>query len=151
MNFSKSKNIDELRQIYCVLFSRIASRSMRDKKQQEDQMVLRVKQFIESNYMDPNLSLCAIAENEGLSADYVGDLFRNAESVPVAKYINQVRFRRAKTLLLATDAPVTEISQAVGFCNPQYFFTLFKSNYLMTPSEYRKGGGKAEPSNVGGA
>lgn len=140
MTFSKSKNIDELRQIYRVLFERIANQSMRQKKQQEKQTVLRVKQFIESNYMDPNLSLCAIAENIGLSVDYVGDLFRNAESVPVAKYINQVRFHRAKTLLLTTDASVAEISQTVGFCNPQYFFTLFKSNYHMTPNEYRKGG-----------
>ncbi|MNC49167.1 HTH-type transcriptional regulator YesS [compost metagenome] len=45
---------------------------------------------------------------------------------------------KAAELLKQTDYKSYEISEKVGYGNPQYFSVLFKKHYGMSPSDYRK-------------
>ena len=45
---------------------------------------------------------------------------------------------RAKELLRETDLPVTEICQAVGYSDQNYFSRVFKKHTRMGPNEYRR-------------
>lgn len=136
--YPSCENIEQLKGIYRSLFERVSAYSRSKKKRQEALLIDEIKRYIQQNYMDQGLSLGSIAEAECLSVDHAGDLFRSQENISIAKYINQVRFDHARALLLESDLPVSEIARKVGFSNPQYFFTLFKATYTMTPSEYRR-------------
>ena len=40
-------------------------------------------------------------------------------------------------LLEQTDIPISEIAERTGFGNSNYFYTVFKRQYSITPTEYR--------------
>jgi AraC family transcriptional regulator len=47
------------------------------------------------------------------------------------------RINRARRLLSAGTASITEISMSVGFSTPSHFATTFKQRVGVTPSAYR--------------
>ena len=55
-----------------------------------------------------------------------------------AKFINDVRMRKAKELLTNTSMNIKEIAYSVGYNNHDYFFTAFRHSTGQTPAEYRK-------------
>ena len=55
-----------------------------------------------------------------------------------SSYVNTERIKKASTLLLDTDYPLTKIAELVGYGDVYYFCKIFKKYRLMTPSEYRK-------------
>ena len=53
-------------------------------------------------------------------------------------YINALRINKAMQLLSETDMPVNEISDSLGFSNPNYFHKIFKQYMVTSPLVYRK-------------
>jgi len=69
-------------------------------------------------------------------AKYCGEL---VNSGPMA-YLNQCRLEHAaRALREKRGTSVTEIAMGVGFNSSQYFATLFRKRYQMTPMRYRAG------------
>ena len=64
-------------------------------------------------------------------------IFREYTGFAPAKYIQEVRFNKAKELLTNSSLSVKEIAIQMGFDNYEYFFTAFKRMVGMTPVEYR--------------
>ncbi|MNY60765.1 HTH-type transcriptional activator RhaS [compost metagenome] len=54
------------------------------------------------------------------------------------EFIRIIRIRRAATLLEKSQLTVSEIAYQVGFNNPKYFAKLFKDEYQVLPTEYRR-------------
>lgn len=135
--------LDDLKNLFAALFARVAELSMKHREQEEIDMVNRVRKFVEDNFFDINLSTLYIAESEGVSVNYLCDIFKRYDENTLQKYITQYRLDRSCELLRSTNMPVTGIAQAVGFATPQYFFTVFKSYYNMTPATYREQSEKA--------
>lgn len=138
MNFSACQNINDLHQLYRTLFKHIAEQNRQEREYQRIQMVHRTKQYINDNYIDPELSANSIAERENVSGEYLSDIFKATEHLSISKYIVQIRLNKAKKLLLETDISINEIARMVGFSNQQYFYTLFKTNFDMTPNRFRE-------------
>lgn len=138
MELAACETENELLQLYSVLFYRIAEQTARQKKEQEVQLLLRVKVFLETNYMDPDISPLSIAEAEGVQTDELSEAFKKSEGMSLSKYLLQIRMKKATQLLCSTNLSVKEIAKMVGFSNPQYFFALFKSAYGITPNSYRE-------------
>lgn len=148
MNFSACQNINDLHQLYRTLFKHIAEQYRQEREYQRMQMVQRAKQYINDNYIDPGLSVNSIAERENVSVEYLSDIFKATELLPISKYIVQVRLKKAKELLLGTDISVNEIAHMVGFSNQQYFYTLFKSKFNMTPNHFREDNQRQSLANI---
>jgi AraC-like DNA-binding protein len=68
---------------------------------------------------------------------YLGQLFKEYESMTIVDSINDRRLERAKLYLEQHDWNVNEIMVRVGFGNESYFYRLFKRKYGTTPKEYR--------------
>jgi AraC-like DNA-binding protein len=64
-------------------------------------------------------------------------VFREYTGFSPAKYIQEVRFNKAKEALTNSTLSVKEIAFMMGFDNYEYFFTAFKRMAGMTPAEYR--------------
>lgn len=96
-----------------------------------------VLEIIHTDYADGNLSPELIADRIGLSASHMQSVFRAETGTSVSRYLRQYRLEKAAQLLADTEIPVNTISEQTGFGNQNYFFTLFKKHYGVTPSEYR--------------
>lgn len=56
----------------------------------------------------------------------------------MAKYLNNIRIRKAKELLRTTDLQIQEIADQVGYFDSKYFSRQFKTATGMTPAQYRQ-------------
>lgn len=113
-------------------------RASDDALQQNDQLVKDVKLYIVEHYSEFNLSLNTIALHFHTSPNVLGRIFKTLVGKPVFQYITQIRLKRAEELLLQSGFTNKEIALACGFENTSYFYSLFKQELGLTPSEYRK-------------
>ncbi len=96
-----------------------------------------IKEVIQANYSNPNLSLQEISDRLKMSSAYVGRIFKRQETISVADYINEIRLLKSVMLLENHNLQVNEVSEKVGFSSPSYFFKLFKKRFGTTPKDYR--------------
>ena len=73
-----------------------------------------------------------------VSPDYFTKMFKESIGKTPIDYINGMRVNAAMELLCTTDMSMTEIADAIGFCNPNYFHKIFKQYMLTSPLAYRK-------------
>lgn len=64
--------------------------------------------------------------------------FKRATGYSPIEYVQHVRIEEAKRRLERTDAPIEDISWAVGYEDPSFFRRLFKRITLITPGAYRR-------------
>ena len=94
--------------------------------------------FINSHYMDEELSLNKVAHVANVSANHFSALFSQNMGQTFIEYLTTLRMSRAKELLRCTSKRSSEIAGEVGYKDAHYFSYLFKKTQGMTPSEYRK-------------
>lgn len=94
-------------------------------------------EFIERHY-DGRLLLQEVAGAAGLSQFHFCRMFKRIMNRTVQQFIQEVRLREAKRLLRDSDMPMTELSERVGFCNPNYFARVFREHTGTTPLRMRK-------------
>ncbi len=86
---------------------------------------------------EKQFTLSELATMVGLTPQYFCSLFKKATSQTPIEYINLIKLRHAKELLLQTALPVREIARCVGIEDASYFCALFKRAEHMTPLEFR--------------
>ena len=94
--------------------------------------------FIDSHYMDEEISLNRVAHAANVSANHFSALFSQNMGQTFIEYLTSLRMDKAKELLRCTSKRSSEIAGEVGYKDAHYFSYLFKKTQGMTPSEYRK-------------
>lgn len=102
-----------------------------------EELVVKVKGYIDDCFDREELSLEEITSQVHLSANYVSTLFKRYSGMNISDYIIKVRMEHAARFLADTNFKIYEIAEQIGYTNPQYFSVLFKKYYKMTPKEYR--------------
>lgn len=98
-------------------------------------------QYINNNiYFDLTLDNICTAIN--VSKYHFCRQFKSQLGVTVMQYILKTRIILAMDELINTNAPVTQISEKLGFSSVSYFCQIFKTTIGCTPLQYRK---KADP------
>lgn len=78
------------------------------------------------------------ANSLNYNADYLTQIVKSETGMPLCEYINSLRLKHAKNLLLNSDMRVSQIAFAVGFSDEKYFMKVFRKFENVTPSQYRK-------------
>lgn len=94
--------------------------------------------YMENNYMNP-IKIEEVAKISGYSTAYFSRLFQAQLNIPFSEYLNNIRLKHVKSLLISTDKSITDIALETGFRYPGNMTTLFKKVYGMTPNGFRKG------------
>lgn len=97
--------------------------------------------FLVMNYMQENLkeiSLADVAKHFNFSVSYCSRLIKSSTGVGFNDWKKTLRLRRAEHLLLSSNYTVSQISDYVGYANPESFIRVFKKEFHISPSEYRK-------------
>lgn len=92
---------------------------------------------IEKEFLNPSLSLVNIADTLKITQNYLGKLIRDYTGLSFNQYVNQKRLKYAANLLKNDSITIQEASENSGFSSTSYFIKLFKSEYGMTPNEYK--------------
>lgn len=89
---------------------------------------------INEAYMDPALTVAALAAASHMSETYFRTLFRRELGVCPKKYLLDLRLEHAQGLLNAGYDPVTVIAEKVGFRDAKNFSTSFRKRFGYPPS-----------------
>ncbi len=115
----------------------VVTRQSTDTLAINDRAVVKAVSFIRENLSQP-LHVAEIARHAGVSRRVLERRFHHHLERSPAEEIRRARLRKAQELLLNTDMPVPELSEAAGFGSPEYMAYVFRKECNMTPVEYRR-------------
>ena len=95
-----------------------------------------VLNHIQAHYME-NLTIDELAGICHFSRAHFMSFFHRYTGMTCVEYINRCRLYRAAQLLAETERPVMETALENGFHNISYFNKKFRSQFGVTPKEYR--------------
>lgn len=90
------------------------------------------------SHKSEQVTLKKAAELCHLSPSYFSRLFAKETSENFTVYLARLKIKWAKKLLEATDMPISQISDELGFNESGYFIKTFKKYEDITPAVYRK-------------
>lgn len=94
--------------------------------------------FIDSHYMEEDMSLNKAANAANVSSNHFSALFSQNMGQTFIEYLTNLRMNKAKEYLRCTSMRSSEIAGEIGYKDAHYFSYLFKKTQGMTPSDYRK-------------
>lgn len=107
------------------------------KENLEGEPIRIAKAYIQANF-SKQIRLEDIAAEAYVSPAYLGILFKQKTGCNLSDYFTEVRMEHAKRLLRETCLPIKELAEQVGYNDPRYFNKIFRRNFKVTPSVYRK-------------
>ena len=90
------------------------------------------------DHLNQDLSVLELARIAQMSSYYFGRLFKQSMNMTPYQYLIQCRLEEARRLLRTTDLPIAEIASRTGFSSHSHLTTLFKKQFSVTPSAYRR-------------
>lgn len=91
-----------------------------------------------NEHFTEDIVLKKLADIEHYNVSYYSEWFKNNMNVSPIEYIQNLRVKRAKELLLNTNLTVLQISQMVGYEHNSSFTKVFKNLEKISPAEFRK-------------
>lgn len=105
-----------------------------------NELIAKVLEYIEQNYMNSELSLNMLADALHISVPYLSKIFKELSETNFLDYLITIRMKKAKELLSDSNKKVYEIAGKIGYTNTQSFIRIFKKYTGKTPNEYRSDG-----------
>ncbi len=88
-------------------------------------LIENIKNYIQENYSNPQLSLHLVGEEFYITEVYLSKLFKKVTGENFSHYVEGIRMNRARELL-EEGYKVTEVVQMVGYNSPQVFRRAWK-------------------------
>lgn len=105
-------------------------------KLHEDDSIIKVQEFIESNYQE-KITVDELCEKFGIGRRTFERRFKKATNNSVIEYIQRVKIEAAKKQLETGAKTVSEVMYDVGYTDTKAFRDLFKKITSMSPVDYR--------------
>jgi AraC-like DNA-binding protein len=105
--------------------------------QKDKGIVRQTGEWLEEN-ISASTTVEDIADSLGYDKDYLNKIFRKAKNVNLKAYINSLKIRKAKDLLMHSEFTIQKIAEMMGFESSNLFIKFFKYHMKITPSEFRK-------------
>ncbi|MFD1955471.1 AraC family transcriptional regulator [Paenibacillus thailandensis] len=98
----------------------------------------RGKEILSIHYND-GIAIEQVAQYVGVDRTHFSKQFRKTFGLSPVQYIQSLKMKEAKLLLLQTDYKISEIAQSVGYPDVFSFSRAFKKLAGMSPNRYRQG------------
>ena len=107
--------------------------NINNEKETLDRVVAYINERLDTPLTFSTILLYANTSGTGLK-----NMFRKHLGVGVMTYVRQAKIERAKTLIREKSYNMTQISEMLGYSEPDKFSRQFKAVTGMTPTEYAK-------------
>lgn len=97
----------------------------------------KAKDFI-FTHLHSKITVVEIAEDLGVSKDYLSRIFKKTMGVTIKEYIVKQKLQYSIDLLVNTDESIEQISSVFGFSSQSHYAQCFKRKYGISPNTYRK-------------
>lgn len=121
-----------------LFFKAVYRLSQRIKNEAEDKDAENMKRYIDGN-KNRIIGNGELAEHIYRSKDFCIKHFAAQYGVTPYEYQLREKMKVACDLLKNTVMPISEIAEAIGYSDPQYFSGLFRKRLKKSPREYRNG------------
>lgn len=101
----------------------------------QDERLVKIENYIQANYQ--TVTLEELAKEFNLTEQYISKYIKDKSGKTFGEIVQNIRMKKAKTLLKNGNMTVENIAIAVGYPNVEHFNRLFKKKYDMTPVQYR--------------
>lgn len=109
------------------------------KSHQEDEPILnQIKHYIFEHFSEPGLSVNSIARALGVSSRYVSSELFAHTGMHFKPFLNDLRIKRALTLMKSTNLRVGEICERTGYASVEHFSRVFSKQMGISPMMYMK-------------
>lgn len=135
---SKIRSLGQLFSWVSSLAKRIRVQGLMVKANNAQRMLDMATKVIQKNYADSNLTMDTICDNLGISASYLGQLFKKNKESTFVKYLTGVRMEKATEMLVSTGDRIVEIALQCGYRDVYYFSHSFKKIVGVSPKKYRE-------------
>lgn len=89
-------------------------------------------------HVNEHIYIQDVADHIHMSLVYTMSQFKKELGFSIGQYITHAKLQEAKSLLLFTEKSLAEISNYLAFSSQAYFQNVFKKQYDITPTQYRK-------------
>lgn len=104
----------------------------------EEELVKEVKKYILEN-ADRDVSQKTVASKFCVSTAHLSRIFKKITGEKFSDYVTETKMQAAAKMLKENPKmTVVNVAETFGYFNINYFNTLFKKQFYMTPSQYRK-------------
>jgi YesN/AraC family two-component response regulator len=104
----------------------------------DDQTVNAIIEYMNENICNP-LSLSEISDKIGYGTTFLCSRFKSVTGKSILRYFTELKISYAKKMIRAKENyTVSEISNALNFCEPAYFCSVFKKITGLSPKEYSR-------------
>ncbi|WP_331436784.1 helix-turn-helix domain-containing protein [Gordoniibacillus kamchatkensis] len=107
------------------------------KKGERDPITSFVIEYVEKHYSG-DVTLEIVADKLNISSGYLSTYFKEKTGVNFIDYLNDLRIRKAKEMLLESGCRIQDVARKAGYQNMNSFNRMFKKFCGITPSEFRK-------------
>lgn len=106
-------------------------------------LALRVKDFLDKNFADPDFKVSDLCYKTTYSHSYLYAVFREYFGVSLESYLLRAKLEYAAALLGQRNLSVRETALRSGFYDPVHFSKSFSAKYGASPTKYRKASHKS--------
>lgn len=136
------KNNNEMSRFYvCKLLAFFAENSIYnidDKEKQYEQAIITAASEYINTHPQQKITIDTLAKNLYISKQSLNKIFKNTLMTTPHSFIEHIRLKNARFLLVASDYTISHISELCGYSLPTNFSQRFKKKYGLLPSEFRK-------------
>jgi AraC-like DNA-binding protein len=130
--FDTSTTMDELFDAAAAVVEITCRAANLNKKSHNVLLRDRILKYMKAHYADPSLYLQSVAEEFGITKEYLSQTGEN-----FSVYLERLRIGRARDLLSATDQQLSRIARQCGYNSLPVFRQAFKRVEGITPSQFR--------------
>ena len=102
-----------------------------------NELIQKIQNYLNRNYMDSSLSLSKISEEFHISENYFSFLFKK-KFLKIFRISGKLRMAKAKELVLESSISISELYQYTGYNNAASFRRAFKKKFGVSPKEMRE-------------
>ena len=104
----------------------------------EEQFLVTVRAYIESQISNPDFRMTQLYREVGMSKTQFHHKLRALVDLTPKQILLTIRMEKAKQLLCHVDLTINEIAHQIGFNDSSHFSQTFKKHFGETPTLFRK-------------
>lgn len=131
-------NRDSMKQYFNSSLSSIEEFNGNFVHSDEKKFLISIAEIIKNNMENEQLGADFICHQMNITRILLYRRMKDLANTTPTEFIRNIRLKEAERLIKSTKLTIQEIMYQTGFNNKSYFYSIFKTEYGVSPNEYRK-------------